>query len=165
MKTTRIPKTLMMLGVFCGAMTFGLVQKTHASLMMSRFETIPAENSELNHNLAISGWSSADFIVYAYFPATRPAGDNSIGADAAFSYLIQDFTGWREQALIHIAINTAKVSSFPAVGNSNGHSSFSMNDSVALVAVPEPATLVGGVLMLIPFGVSALGILRRKVRA
>jgi hypothetical protein len=37
-------------------------------------------------------------------------------------------------------------------------------DQLALVPVPEPATVIAGALLLLPFGASALRILRRKTR-
>jgi hypothetical protein len=166
MKTNRIPKNLLMLAAFCGAMTFGLVQKTRASLTVNTFATTTAINDELNHNLAMAGWSSANFNVYFYLPATSSSGRYFLGTDAITSYV-----GAKSQTSSVLTLEstyavtgTPKVLPFLAVKTSNGLSSFSMNDSVA-VTVPEPATLIGGALMIIPFGVSAVRILRRKARA
>jgi hypothetical protein len=49
------------------------------------------------------------------------------------------------------------------IGDTGGVSSGSVDiNSITVSAVPEPTTMVAGALLLLPFGASALRILRKK---
>jgi hypothetical protein len=103
---------------------------------------------------------------------TGPTTDSwqvSLGSQT-FSTLVESnvshgFTGWQQQTFTYTATSTSEVLSFLAIGTPNGMPPFSLLDGPSMVAVPEPTTIVAGALMIIPFGVSAARILRRKPKA
>jgi hypothetical protein len=55
------------------------------------------------------------------------------------------------------------VLEFRGTGNSDSYGA--LIDNVSLVAVPEPATVVAGALLLLPFGASMVRIMRKKREA
>lgn len=73
--------------------------------------------------------------------------------------------GWQLREGDFQAIGTSTVLSFTDIsgGVGSGTAFGAAIDNVVLVPVPEPATLVAGALLLLPFGASALRIVRRKV--
>jgi hypothetical protein len=66
-------------------------------------------------------------------------------------------TAWKEHTFTFTPGSSGLLSFFWFGNNGNLHL-----DNVSLTAVPEPATLLAGALLLIPFAISTLRIVRKK---
>jgi len=108
-----------------------------------------------------------------FIDAGRPAVGSSYGGDLTFQVLINGnvvdtLTTVDGQAFAPVTLdvslingdNTLEFAGFSANNYNGDDSAFIAN--VSLTAVPEPATILSGVLMLLPFGASTLRILRRN---
>lgn len=86
------------------------------------------------------------------------AGANSFGApDAPFS-VSQFGTGSNDDQLKNLVFNGVAI----YISNPDTSIENLSNVRISLDAVPEPNTIVAGVLMLLPFGVSTLRMLRKS---
>jgi hypothetical protein len=69
---------------------------------------------------------------------------------------------WQQYAMDFTASSSSTTLLLQGGNIGIGHNEYIGLDNVSVTAVPEPTTLISGVLMLLPFGASTLRILRRK---
>lgn len=86
------------------------------------------------------------------------AGANSFGAPNAPFSVSQFGTGGYDDQLKNLVFNGVVI----YVSNSDPNTENLANVRISLDAVPEPNTIVAGALMLLPFGVSTIRMLRKN---